>query len=283
MNKLLLYAASCFLFLASIQVQAQIKVPAPSPSAVIAQGVGLGEVRITYSRPALKGRKMFGSQVPYNAVWRTGANGATVFTLTEAMELNGQTVPAGKYALLSIPNPTEWTIILNKDSEAWGAYTYKEANDVLRFKVKATKLLKPEEYFTISFEKFSPVKTDVVIRWENAQVAFTVKQDPDKQILQEIDSKMAAAEISPITYINAANYYFDTNRDLNKAYEWASKALETNKAFWAYHLRAKIAAKIGKCDVALKDTEIGAPLAKAANDPAYVLYFAQLKKSCAGK
>ncbi len=283
MKKILSFFLSSILALSATVSVAQINTPAASPSAVISQGVGLGEVRIEYSRPSLKGRKMFGQQVPYNAVWRTGANKTTKLALSKDMEVNGHQVPAGDYALLTIPGPSEWTIILNKDADAWGSYTYKEANDVLRFKVKATKLATPEEFFTITFGKFSAAQTEVIIRWENAQVSFEVKQDADKQVMADITSKMAASDINPMTYITAANYYFDTNRDLEKAYEWASKALETNKAFWVYHLRAKIAAKTGKCNVALKDAEIGLPLAQKANDPAYVLYFEQLKKTCAGK
>ncbi len=283
MNKLLFYFSNACFFFFSQLAGAQISVPAASPSASVTQAVGLGEVRIEYGRPALKGRKMFGHQVPYNAVWRTGANKTTQFILSKPMEINGRLLPAGSYGLFTIPAPDEWTIILSKDAKAWGAYTYNPDNDVLRFKVKASKLATPEEFFTIAFDAFSPTHATLAIRWENTQVSFDVRQDADKEVMDEINRSMAAADINSATYIQAAGYYLDTGRDLSKAYEWASKALETNKAFWVYYLRARIAAKIGKCDVALKDTEAGLPLAKTANDPAYVLYFEQLKKDCAGK
>ncbi len=262
---------------------AQIKLPAASPSAVVSQGIGLGEMQIEYSRPALKGRKMFGSQVPYDQVWRTGANKVTNFILSDEMEIGGRKVPAGKYALLTIPTPSEWTIILNKDADAWGSYTYKEANDVLRFKVKTEKPARTEEYFTIAVGDFSPTHAEVLIRWENTQVRFNVSQDPDARIVQEIKEKTAGSEVAVPTYLAAANYYFDTNRDLNQAFEWASKALDTSKAFWVYYLRGKIAAKIGKCDVALADAAAGLPLAKEGNDPSYVLNFEKLEKDCSKK
>lgn len=258
----------------------QLNLPAASPSATVAQGIGLGEVRIEYSRPSLKGRKIFGSQIPYDAVWRTGANKVTNITFSRDMDVNGNPVAAGKYALFTIPSTGEWTVILNKDADSWGAYTYNQANDVLRFKVKPQSLAKAEEHFTISFEDFTPTQAHVVIKWEKAQIRFLVKQDPDAEIMAQIGSLTSASEIKPGTYIAAANYYLDTNRDLNKAFDWASKALESNKAFWAYALRAKIAAKIGKCDVAVQDAKAGLPEAKKANDMSYVLSLEKIIKDC---
>ncbi len=258
----------------------QLSLPAASPSATIVQGVGLGEVRIDYSRPSLKGRKIFGSQIPYDAVWRTGANKVTNIVFSKDMDVNGNRVAAGKYALLTIPSTGEWTVILNKDADSWGAYTYNQANDVLRFKVKPQSLSKAEEHFTISFEDFTPTQAHVVIRWEKVQVGFLVKQDPDAEIMARISSLTSASEVNAGTYIGAANYYFDTNRELNKAFDWASKALESNQAFWVYALRAKIAAKTGKCDVAVQDAKAGLPEAKKANDMSYVLSLEKIIKDC---
>lgn len=261
----------------------QLSVPAASPSATVAQGIGLGEVRIEYSRPSLKGRKIFGSQIPYDAVWRTGANKVTNIIFSKDMDVNGHAVTAGKYALFTIPSTGEWTVILNKDADSWGAYTYNQANDVLRFKVKPQALAKPEEHFTISFEDFTPTQAHVVIKWEKVQVRFLVKQDPDAEIMAQINSLTSASEISAGTYIGAANYYLDTNRDLEKAFGWASKALESNQAFWVYALRAKIAAKTGKCDVAVQDAKAGLPEAKKANDMSYVLSLEKIIKDCGKK
>lgn len=276
-SRLLALVALTFLVESSF---AQINLPAASPSAKISQGVGLGEVTIEYSRPSLKGRKMFGSQVPYNTVWRTGANKVTSIVFSSEMEVGGKKVPAGKYALLTIPSTADWTIILNKEADAWGAYTYKEANDVLRFKVKSEKLSKPKEHLTISFDEFTPTQSNVVIEWENARVKFLVKQDPDAEIMQQISSATAGSDVKPGAYFAAANYYYDTNRDLNQAYEWMNKALESNKAYWAYAARAKIAAKLGKCDAAAEDAKTALPDAKKSNDMSYVLSLEKIIKSC---
>lgn len=259
---------------------AQISLPAASPAATITQGVGLGEVRIDYSRPSLKGRKMFGAQHPYDVVWRTGANKVTNFTISKEMEVGGTKVPAGKYALLTIPSTSEWTVILNKEADSWGAYTYNEASDVLRFKVKPEKLAKPKEQFTISFDEFTPTQARVSIEWEGVAVRFWVKQDPDAEIIEQINTALSASDVKPGAYMAAANYYYDTNRDLNKAFDWASKALESNKAYWAYAVRAKIAAKNGKCEVAVADAQAGLPEAKKSNDMSYVLTLEKIIKDC---
>ena len=275
----LVLAASLLAFTAT----AQIQTPQASPSATISQTIGLGKATVEFSRPALKGRKMFGVQVPYGKVWRTGANKITNLILSEDMLVGGQKVAAGTYALFTIPTTTDWTIILSKDANMWGAYEYKEANDVLRFTVKSQKLAKTQEYFTIEFTDFTASETNVAISWENVQVKFALKNDPDEKIMAEIKQKTAASDISAATYSAAANYYYDTNRDLNQAFQWANKVVEQDQKFWTYYLRGKIAAKIGKCDVAVADATKGLALAKEAGDDSYVLNHQQVLKDCKGK
>ena len=275
----LVLAASLLAFTAT----AQIQTPQASPSATISQTIGLGKATVEFSRPALKGRKMFGVQVPYGKVWRTGANKITNLILSEDMLVGGQKVAAGTYALFTIPTTTDWTIILNKDASMWGAYEYKQANDVLRFTVKSQKLAKTQEYFTIEFTDFTASETNVAISWENVQVKFALKNDPDEKIMAEIKQKTAASDISAATYSAAANYYYDTNRDLNQAFQWANKVVEQDQKFWTYYLRGKIAAKIGKCDVAVADATKGLALAKEAGDDSYVLNHQQVLKDCKGK
>src|SRR5690606_6949315 len=260
---------------------AQLQLPAASPSSAVSQGIGLGEVKIEYSRPSLKGRKMFGAQVPYQIVWRTGANKVTNISFSRDMEVNGSKVAAGKYALLSIPTANEWTIILNKEADAWGAYTYKESEDVLRFKVKAEKLKSTVEHFTIRFDDFSPTQAHVVIEWENTRVKFPVKHDADDEIMDQIRKLTAKSDANAGVFLGAANYYVETNRDLNQAFTWATKALESNQAYWAYATRAKIASKIGKCDVAAQDAKAALPGAKEANDMSYVITLEKILKDCA--
>jgi len=139
----------------------------PSPPATVTAS----NFVIEYSRPSLKGRNAFVDLAPYGKVWRTGANEATTFEAKKNLRINGQTLPAGTYALFTIPGEQEWTIIFNKTAKQWGAFKYDESQDALRVKVKPTKTAQPVEQFTISADKAGTV----TMAWENTQAAFTVK------------------------------------------------------------------------------------------------------------
>ena len=142
----------------------------PSPPAKVTANVSGTTVTIDYSRPSMKGRKIFGGLEPYDKVWRTGANEATTFEVSKAVKIEGQTLPAGKYGLFSIPGENEWTIIFNKTPDQWGAYKYDASQDALRVKVKPKKLAQPTETFTINLDKSGKV----AMLWENTEVDFTV-------------------------------------------------------------------------------------------------------------
>jgi hypothetical protein len=152
MKKLYTVIAALLITGGSLTTQAQgFKMPQASSAQTLTQEFGLGKITLNYSRPNTKGRKIFGGLEPYGQVWRTGANSATVITFTDDVTIEGNKVPAGEYALFSIPGASEWTIILNKAAKQWGAYEYKQADDVLRFKVKAGKTAEPVETFTMQF------------------------------------------------------------------------------------------------------------------------------------
>jgi len=142
----------------------------PSPPAKATAAVGGTTVTIDYSRPSVKGRKIFGEMEPYGKVWRTGANEATTFEVSKDVKIEGQTLPAGKYGLFTIPGETEWTIIFNKTANQWGAFKYDAAQDALRVKVKPKKTAQLTEVFTISLDKTGKV----AMLWENTEVDFTV-------------------------------------------------------------------------------------------------------------
>jgi len=260
---------------------AQINTPAPSPSATTTQSVGLSKVTIEYSRPSLKGRKMFGTALaPFGQVWRTGANKIPNLIISQEMMIEGNKVAAGTYGIFTIPNENEWTIILTKNANQWGAYDYKETEDLVRFKVKSEKLAKSEEHFTMEITDFTATSAKIAIRWENTLVKFGLSHDPDAQIMAEIKTKTTASEVKTDTYFAAADYYYQTNRDLKQAYEWATKVVEKEQEYWTYYLRGKIAAKIGKCDVAIADATKGMELAKKANDGAYIMNHTNVLKAC---
>ncbi len=260
---------------------AQIKTPAASPSASVTQAIGLAKATIEYSRPSLKGRKMIGADlVPFGKVWRTGANKIPNLILTQDVTIDGKTVAAGTYGIATIPAQKEWTIIITKNAEQWGVYEYKESEDLMRFKVKVEKSKSTEEHFTMGFNDFTPTSAHLYISWENTVVKFKISQNPEAQIMAEIREKTTASDVKGDTYFGAANYYFENGKDLNQAYDWANKVVEKEKAYWTLALRAKIAQKLGKCDVAKADAKEGVELAKKDNDASYVATLTKILETC---
>jgi hypothetical protein len=263
---------------------AQINVPAASPFATVKQAVGLAEVSIEYSRPSLRGRKMIGSSlIPYGKVWRTGANKVPKLTISKDVVIDGHPLPAGSYGMLTIPGLSSWTIILSGNADQFGSFTYKESEDKLRFNVKPQTLATKEESFSIGFADFNEISSNVYIKWENTQVKFKITHDPGTEILAEIKEKTSASTVSSDTYFSAAEYYYDKNINLTQALEWANKVVESDKQYWTYNLRGKIAAKLGKCDLAVSDAKEGLVLAKRDNDPAYIVFLNKILSSCKAK
>jgi hypothetical protein len=203
----------------SLSSPAQIT-PQPSSSQNIVQGFGLGTITLTYSRPNVKGRKIFGNVEPYDKVWRTGANAATVIKFSDDVMLEGHPVAAGEYGLFSLPGEKQWTIILSKKPAQWGAYTYSEADDYLRFTVKPVKLQQPEETFTLQFANMYPTSGELHLLWENTALTIHLTCDIDSKIMARIDS---AIKTDKKPYYDAVIYYWNNNKDMTKALEWANQ------------------------------------------------------------
>lgn len=167
---------AAILITATFNINAQDNVPRLSPKAFVGQTVGYTNVVITYGSPGVKGRNVWNDLVPYNAVWRTGANEATTIEFDTDVRIGGKIVPAGKYSLFTIPNKDNWTIILNKEYEQWGAYKYNEKEDLIRFKA----IPKPNSFverLCFAFEYKSPYKAFVNIAWEKLKVSFEISTE----------------------------------------------------------------------------------------------------------
>ncbi|WPP51007.1 DUF2911 domain-containing protein [Catalinimonas niigatensis] len=262
----------CFLFVIIIhQSMAQLATPAPSPLSTVSQVVGLTKVEIAYSRPAMKGRTIFGGLEPYGELWRTGANAATKISFDQPMSVEGKEIPAGEYSIFSIPGKNEWTIILNKDAKASEA-AYKEAEDVTSFTVKPEKLSKPVESFTIMFSDVKDNSAKINIIWEKTQVQFGIKDpDVDQQVMAQIEKQIPSAGNNDNVYFAAASYYFENGKDLKKAAEWIDKSVELNsEKFWVMHLQAKIHAKLNNKQKAIAAAQKSKELAEKAGNPDYV-------------
>jgi len=201
--------------------------PQPSSTQSVVQDFGLGKINLTYSRPDVKGRKIFGGMEPYGTVWRTGANSATVIKITDEVSLEGNKVPAGEYGLFSIPGETEWTIILSKQPKQWGAYMYKEADDFLRFKVKTEHLKALTETMTLAFTNVTTTTCDLQMMWEHSGFTIHMATDIDAKVMARIDSAM---KTDKKPYYEALIYYYNNNKDMDKALAWATE-LEKDKNF----------------------------------------------------
>lgn len=258
-------AASAIMY--SVDAQT-LRTPAPSPTQNLKQDFALSTVEISYSRPAVKQRKIFGDLVPYGKVWRTGANQATTITFGEEITFGDKKVPAGKYGLLTIPNSGEWTVILSKQLDVTGPSAYKQDQDVARVTVKADEMPFAIESFMMVFDNITPSTMDLLMLWEKTAVRIPIKSDVDTKVMAQIDNLMTK-DNRP--YFNAAMYYMDNGKDLNKALTWFDKAIEQNpKGFWIYHQKANALAKLGKKQEAITTANKSIDLAKEAKNDDYV-------------
>jgi len=265
MKKLFITAiAACGLFMA----EAQLKTPAPSPTQTIKQDFALSSVELSYSRPGMKGRTIYGELVPYGKVWRTGANQATTLTFGEDVMIGGTKVKAGKYGLLTIPEKKEWTIIITKQLDVTSPAAYKEDMDVVRVIASTEKMSDKMETFTIEFANVTPNKCDLEMKWENTAVKLPISVDVETKVMAQIDQLMNK-DNRP--YFNAAMYYMDNGKDLNTALGWFDKAVEAQPtAYWIQHQRANCLAKLGKKAEAKMAAEKSKELAAAAKNDDYV-------------
>jgi hypothetical protein len=275
MLKKLLACSSLCLLLVAADAQ-QVRTPAPSPTQTIKQDFGLGSIELSYSRPSMKGRKIFGDLVPYGNVWRTGANQATTLTFTDSVAIGGTKIAPGKYGLLSIPNKDEWTLIITKQLNVTSPSDYKEESDVVRVKVKPVSMKEDMETFTMQFANIKPNSTELRMIWENTGVKLDITTEYDAKVMADI----ARAMKDNRPYFQAGMYYLENGKDINQAITWFDRAIEQNpNAFWVYHQKANALAKQGKKAEARTAAEKSMELAKAQKNDDYVALNEKLLKS----
>lgn len=239
-----------------------LKLPALSPTSKLTQEFSTSNIEISYSRPSMRGRKIFGELVAFGNVWRTGANSATKIKFGEDVSVGGQAVKAGEYALYTIPGATEWEIILNKGVGNWGNAGYDKADDVARFKIAPKALDKNVQTFTINIGHITYSTCNIELMWEKTKITIPVKANNEERLSASIDK---AINNPNIPYFQAANYYFETDQNLDKAIVYVDKALEANpKAFWMWSLKARIAQKMGKKDDAINAANKAMEVAKGS-------------------
>jgi len=223
----------------------KIEFPEASPAATVKQRVGLTDIEVSYSRPGMKGRVVFGALVPYGQVWRTGANTSTKISFSTAVKLNGTVVPAGTYELFTIPGKSAWTVIIHQDKSAWGAYTYDAKDDIARITATPLSLPHPVETFAIGFNDLRDESANLCLTWEKVRVPVKIEVDFASALVSRIEAA-AGSPSSQFPYAQAAMFYLDHDLDLKKAAGWMDAAIAANpKAFYLVYRKALILEKMG--------------------------------------
>src|SRR5208282_3032104 len=195
MLRSLVVAMSGLALVSGLQAQTpRIDFPAASPACTLKQRVGLTDIEVVYSRPGVKNRTIFGGIVPYGQVWRTGANQATKVTFSTPVKLNGMDIPAGTYALFTIPGKKEWTIIVNKNAAQWGSFQYDEKADLVRIKAVPEKLAKPVETFTIDINDIRDESATLNFTWDKTRVPVKLEIDLVSKLVPQIEAAMASPD-----------------------------------------------------------------------------------------
>jgi hypothetical protein len=255
------------LMLMAPPASAQIKLPRVSQHAVVTQTIGLTDVTITYSRPGVKGRTIWGDLVPYDKVWRTGANEATEIAFSRDVTIEGKPLPAGTYSLHTIPGKTSWTVIFNKKAEQWGSYEYDAAQDALRVQVTPTS--GPNvEWMQFSFPDVANDSAKCELAWEKLRVTFSVGADTNNQALADIRKSLSGEVKEWNVPFGAASFAFANNMNTPEAMGWIDQSIAIKETFWNLRLKSQMLDKAGKRKDAIAVAEKALVVGKDDKDAA---------------
>lgn len=238
-----------------------LQFPPPSPGSTLKQRVGLTDIEIVYSRPGAKGRPVFGGLVPYGEVWRTGANARTTVSFSTDVKLEGKEIPAGKYALFTIPGEQNWTVIINKDIKS-SSFDYAQSNDLARITVPSVKIGENIESFSIMINSIRDDSARIDLLWEHTVVPIHLTTDLVGTLAPKIEAALSAENANKQYYYPAAMFYYDHGLDLQKAKTWIEKANET---YYTVNLKARILAKLGDKEGAIAAAKKSSELASKAD------------------
>ncbi|HUQ30910.1 MAG TPA: DUF2911 domain-containing protein [Pyrinomonadaceae bacterium] len=259
---------------ASAQAPPSVRLPRPSQKASVMQTIGVTDVTITYSRPGVKGRKIWGEApaaatatgtatlddsrsrlkdapiVPYGHVWRAGANEATTFSVTDDVLINGQKLAAGTYSLHTIPGKDEWTIIFNSDAGQWGSFSYDEKKDALRVKAKPETTADNQEWLAYEIPEVGPSSARVNIRWERLRVPFIVEVPNVEALMRaKVDAAIAANPTAWQIPLQVANQYANDDK-WDEALKWADQSIKVKETFQNLATKAQLLFAAGRKDEA---------------------------------
>ncbi len=267
MKKMIAAAAILFVAVSS----AQVRTPQPSPKALVKQTVGLTEVEIDYSRPSMKGRTIFGDLVPFGKMWRTGANQNSMVSFSEDVVIDGKTLKKGKYAIFTTPKADNWEVVFYTDTNNWGIpEKWDDAKVGLRTTVKPEMLTRNVETFTIGLNNLDNNYGHLEIMWEKTLVPIRFEVPTQKAAMASIEKVLAGPSAGD--YFSSAQYFYQSNQDMNRALQYVNKAIELNpdKPFWYTRQKSLIQAKLGDKKGAIETAKISLAAAQKANNADYV-------------
>lgn len=268
MRKIIIVLA---IFIANLTIEAQVKTPAPSPKAVITQVVGMTDVEVDYSRPGMKGRAIFGDLVPFEKVWRTGANANTIISFSEDVVIGGKPLKKGKYALYTIPKVDSWEVIFYSDTNNGGTPTaWDETKVALKTTAKPEMLNRAVESFTIGINGLDNNSGVIEISWEKTLVPVKFEVPTNKVAMESIEKTLSGPGAND--YFSAAQYFYQSNGDMDKALAYVNKAIELNKdkPFWMIRQKSLIQAKLGDKKGAIETAKLSLSAAQEAKNQDYV-------------
>jgi Protein of unknown function (DUF2911) len=243
-----------------------VVVPTTNALAVVKQRVAATDIEVTYHRPSVKGRKIFGGLVPYGHVWRTGSDNATRISFDTPLKLNGVAIDAGTYELFTIPGETEWTVVIHQDKSQWGAYSYDPANDVARVTANPVSLSDPVESFTIDLSDIRSSAATLNIAWERTRVPMHIEIDVRATAVPKVEAALQAPGRKP--YFAAAMFYFENDLDIERAAELIAQAIAQSPGHVGMlHRQALILAKKGDRAGAMAAAEKSLAGAKGSPSP----------------
>ena len=247
----------------------RIEFPAASQHSIVKQRVGLTDIEIDYSRPNKNNREIFGGLVPYGKLWRTGANAVTKIKFSKAVTLGGSEIPAGEYALFTIPTADEWTIIISKDAKVQSAADYKQENDAARITAKPEVISDTIETFTIGVGDVKGASATLNFLWDKTRVPVKLTTDDVEQVSKQLDAVVTTGTtLDPRTAYQAAAFYYDNDKNMNQAAKWIDQALEKNpNAYFMHYKKAQIQAKLGNKKEAVASAQKAIDLLKKDKAP----------------
>jgi tetratricopeptide (TPR) repeat protein len=268
MRKLILFLCTAGIMSA---VHAQVEAPQPSPFTKIEQKVGLTDVTLEYSRPGARDREIFGELVPFDKVWRTGANENTKISFSDEVTIQGQKLKAGTYAIYTIPNENQWEVIFYSDASNWGnPEEWDEEKVALKATAQVDQLPFEMETFTIMIDDLKRDSAALNFVWDNTVASLRFEVPTEKKAMASIEKVMNGPGAGD--YFAAATYYHDANKDLEKAYTWINKALEMGNpnAYWILRRKSLIAADLDKKEEAIATAKKSLTAAEKAGNQDYV-------------